>query len=83
MMLLTITTTFSPATDLGFLLHKNPDRVHEMSLSFGRAVMFYPEVGEDRAAFAMLLDIDPVALVRGKNKSSQGRLFDQYVSDGP
>ncbi len=81
-MLLTITTTHSPATDLGFLLHKNPDRVHEMSLSFGRAVMFYPEVGEDQTTFAMLLDIDPVALVRGKNKSSQG-VFDQYVSDRP
>ncbi len=82
-MLLTITTTFSPATHLSFQLLKNPDCVHEMNLSLGRAVMFYPEVGEDRARFAMLLDIDPVALVRGKNKSSQGRLFDQYVSDGP
>ena len=81
-MLLTITTTHSPATDLGFLLHKNPDRVHEMDLSFGRAVMFYPEANENRTTFAMLLDIDPVALVRGKNKSSQG-LFDQYVSDRP
>ena len=28
-MLLTITTTHAPATDLGFLLHKNPERVHD------------------------------------------------------
>ena len=28
-MLLTITTTHRPATDLGFLLHKNPARRHE------------------------------------------------------
>ena len=43
-MLLKITTTRSPPVDLGFLLHKNPNRVHEMDLPFGRAVMFYPEV---------------------------------------
>jgi len=67
-MLLTITTTHSPPVDLGFLLHKNPNRVHEMDLSFGRAVIFCPEVGEARATFALLLDIDPVAFVRGKNK---------------
>ena len=69
-MLLTIITTHSPPVDLGFLLHKNPNRVHEMDLPFGRAVMFYPEVSEERATFALLLDIDPVALVRGKNKSA-------------
>ena len=79
-MLLKITTTHSPPVHLGFLLHKNPNRVHEMDLPFGRAVMFYPEVSEARATFALLLDIDLVALVRSKNKSAQG-LFDQCVSD--
>lgn len=81
-MILTITTTHSPATDLGFLLHKNPGRVHEMPLSFGRAVMFYPEAAEAKTTFALLLDIDPVQLVRGKNRNAQG-LFDQYVNDRP
>jgi len=81
-MLLTLTTTHQPATDLGFLLHKNPGRVHEAPLSFGRAVLFYPELSESRSTFAMLLDIDPVALVRGKGRGSRG-LFDQYVSDRP
>ncbi len=81
-MLLTISTTHHPARDLGFLLHKNPERVHEMDLSFGRAVMFYPEVSDEQATFALLLDIDSVALVRGRNKDSKG-LFDQYVSDRP
>jgi hypothetical protein len=47
-MLLTITTTCRPATDLGFLLHKNPARVHEFELSFGRAHVFYPEASDTR-----------------------------------
>src|SRR5579864_2262998 len=63
-MLLTITTTHSPATDLGYLLHKNPARVQEFDLAFGRASVFYPEANENRCTAALLLDVDPVALVR-------------------
>lgn len=83
-MLLTITTTHRPATDLGYLLHKNPGRLHDMELSFGKALLFYPEIGDDRATFALLLDVDPVALVRGKGQGGtrQG-LLDQYVNDRP
>ena len=36
-MLLTITTTYSPATDLGYLLHKHPDRLQTFDLAFGKA----------------------------------------------
>jgi SAM-dependent methyltransferase len=79
-MLLTIATTHTPAVDLGYLLHKSPARVHEAELSFGTAVMFYPELEEDRATFVLALDIDPVALVRGRGG---GGLYDQYVSDRP
>ncbi len=81
-MLLTLSTTHVPATDLGYLLHKNPDRVHEMNLSFGRAVMFFPSVGQSEATFALVLDVDPVSLVRGKSKTDSG-LLDQYVNDRP
>jgi 3' terminal RNA ribose 2'-O-methyltransferase Hen1 len=81
-MLLTITTTYRPATDLGYLLHKNPGRCHEAELAFGRAHLFYPEAGEDRCTFALLLDLDPVALVRG-NTGQDGGLIDQYVNDRP
>ncbi len=81
-MLLTISTTHSPASDLGYLLHKNPGRVHEMALPFGTAVMFYPHLSENSATFALALDIDPVALVRGK-KGGDGGLMSQYVSDRP
>ena len=55
-MLLSITTTYRPATDLGYLLHKNPARSHELELAFGRAHMFYPEASDECCTFALLLD---------------------------
>jgi 3' terminal RNA ribose 2'-O-methyltransferase Hen1 len=81
-MLLTITTTHQPATDLGHLLHKNPARLHSFDLSFGKVHVFYPEASEERCTAAMLLDVDPVGLVRGKSGSGDGAL-DQYVNDRP
>ena len=78
---LQITTTHQPATDLGYLLHKNPGRLHELDLSFGKARLFYPEAGEDKCSAALVLDVDPVALVRGKGGSDG--LLDQYVNDRP
>ncbi|QAY77260.1 3' terminal RNA ribose 2'-O-methyltransferase Hen1 [Sphingosinicella sp. BN140058] len=77
-MLLTITTTHRPATDLGFLLMKHPDNVHSVELSFGTATLFYPEATEERCTAAITLSVDPVELVRGK-----GRIEDQYVNDRP
>ncbi len=82
-MLLTISTTHDPATDLGFLLHKHPDNVHERKLSFGRAVLFYPEATEERCTAAMVLDVDPVGLVRRKGRPGTPSLFDHYVTDRP
>jgi 3' terminal RNA ribose 2'-O-methyltransferase Hen1 len=81
-MFLTLTSTHHPATDLGFLLHKNPNRVHEHDLAFGKALIFYPEATDARTTVALTLDIDPVALVRGKGKGDGG-LLDQYVNDRP
>jgi RNA repair, ligase-Pnkp-associating, region of Hen1 len=66
-MLLTISTTREPATDLGFLLHKHPARVQEFDLAFGRAHVFYPEASPLRCIAALLLDVDPIALVRGRH----------------
>mgnify|MGYP000061571447 CR=1 FL=1 len=82
-MLLTLTTTHRPATDLGYLLSKHPARVQEFSLAFGRAHVFYPEASEERCTAALLLDIDPVGLVRGKPGSHQDGPLDQYVNDRP
>ncbi|HEY2855920.1 MAG TPA: 3' terminal RNA ribose 2'-O-methyltransferase Hen1 [Gemmatimonadaceae bacterium] len=81
-MLLTITTTHEPATDLGFLLHKNPARAQSFDESFGRAHVFYPEATASRCTAALLLDVDPVALVRGSGHAETGPL-DQYVNDRP
>jgi 3' terminal RNA ribose 2'-O-methyltransferase Hen1 len=81
-MLLSLTTTHSPATDLGFLLHKHPSRVHERALSFGKARVFYCAASDEKCTAALLLEVDPVALVRGKNRGDDGR-FDQYVNDRP
>jgi 3' terminal RNA ribose 2'-O-methyltransferase Hen1 len=64
--LLTITTTYQPATDLGYLLHKHPARVQRFGLGWGDAVVFYPEATESRCTVALLLEINPVALVRGR-----------------
>src|SRR5262245_38870325 len=81
-MLLSISTTRAPATDLGFLLHKHPDRHQSFDLSFGIAHVFYPEASTERCTACLLLDVDPVRLVRGKGDWKNGML-DQYVNDRP
>lgn len=80
-MFLQISTTHRPATDLGFLLHKNPQRAHEVELAFGAARLFYPRADEACCTAALVLDIDPVALVRGKGE--RDGLLAQYVNDRP
>lgn len=80
-MLLTITTTHRPAADLGFLLHKHPDRFQSYDLSFGKAHVFYPEASDDRCTACLLLDVDPVGIVRGKGMGEG--LLSQYVNDRP
>ncbi|GAA2490028.1 3' terminal RNA ribose 2'-O-methyltransferase Hen1 [Streptomyces gobitricini] len=89
-MFLTIGTTGSPqspATDLGFLLHKHPDRAQTFSTSYGTAHVFYPEASAERCTAALLLEVDPVALVRrGRGKGRGGApdsALAQYVNDRP
>jgi 3' terminal RNA ribose 2'-O-methyltransferase Hen1 len=86
LVLLTITTTRAPATDLGYLLHKHPDRLQTFPTAAGAAHVFYPEATAERCTVVLLLEVDPVALVRGpagsKNKPSDGELA-QYVNDRP
>ena len=83
-MLFTVSTTHRPATDLGFLLHKNPGRFQSFKLPFGRADVFYPEAESHRCTVALLLNIDPVGLVRPKPGASKaGGWLEQYVNDRP
>lgn len=81
-MLLTITTKRYPATDLGYLLHKHPAKVQTVALTAGSAHIFYPEATDDACTAALLLDIDPVKLVRGTGKGHDFAL-EQYVNDRP
>jgi len=60
-MLLTVTTTHTPATDLGYLLHKNPSRAQSEELSFGQAYVYYPDANESRCTVALLLEVDPIS----------------------
>ncbi len=83
-MLLTITTTHQPATDLGYLLHKNPGRLQTAELSMGKAHVFYPEATPARCTAALLLEVDPVALVRNrKGPGGDAGTLKQYVNDRP
>lgn len=82
-MLLTITTTHFPATDIGFLLEKHPDKVHEFELSSGRATVFYPEAVPERCTVAMLLEVDSIGLVRSGTARQSDPTMDQYVNDRP
>ena len=86
-MLLTLTTTPPPgqpwpATDLGFVLMKHPQRVLERELPFGKAVVFYPEASSERTTAALLLEVDPVALSR-TTRAGDGAPLEPYVNDRP
>jgi 3' terminal RNA ribose 2'-O-methyltransferase Hen1 len=85
---LTIGTTSTglgaPATDLGFLLHKNPARPQSVDVAAGTAHVVYPEATEERCTVALLLEVDPIGLVRaGKGKATEGFTLGQYVNDRP
>ena len=80
-MLLTLSTTHTPATDLGYLLHKHPSKVQTFTLPFGAAHVFYPEASETRCTAALMLDIDPVRLTRRGGAPSFA--LQPYVNDRP
>jgi 3' terminal RNA ribose 2'-O-methyltransferase Hen1 len=79
--LITVSTTHRPATDLGFLLHKHPDRLQTFDVAGGRAHVFYPEATEDACTVALLVEIDPIGLAR--RGRDDGFSLGQYVNDRP
>ncbi|WP_338871052.1 3' terminal RNA ribose 2'-O-methyltransferase Hen1 [Spirosoma sp. SC4-14] len=83
-MILSISTTHKPATDLGYLLHKHPDKFQTLELSVGKAHVFYPEKSEEITTVSLLLDIDPIDMVRGaRNLGGDGFSLGHYVNDRP
>jgi 3' terminal RNA ribose 2'-O-methyltransferase Hen1 len=81
-MLLTITSTTPPATDLGFLLHKNPQNVRSIDVAYGKAHVLYPEASPERCTVALLLEVDPIGLVR-RGRGRQSFALADYVNDRP
>ena len=87
-MLLTITTTHQPATDLGYLLRKNPARVQSFPQSFGAAHVFYPEATPEESEVMNLKDYLKRPLGEEPEKDSRGTLTDwmdlsDFVLRGP
>ena len=80
--MLTITYRGTNTQDLGFLLHKNPYRAQQFKLNHGKAYVFYPEVSDEQTTMALVMDIDPIDLAKGKKGSGTRGLFD-YVNDRP
>lgn len=80
---LTLTSTAPAATDLGYLLHKHPERAQAFDVSAGVAHVFYPEATDERCTVALLLEVDPVALVRGRRYAGDTFALGQYVNDRP
>ena len=81
-MLVSLTSTTPDATDLGFLLHKHPDRVRSVDVGFGQAHVFYPEATPQRCTATLFVEVDPVALARGRNRRQPAGL-EPYVNDRP
>lgn len=83
-MLLSLTTTHSPGSDLGYLLHKNPTRAQTFELAFGQAHVFYPVVDQSTCTAVLVLEVDPVGLVRNRRgPAGEGFALEQYVNDRP
>jgi 3' terminal RNA ribose 2'-O-methyltransferase Hen1 len=82
-MLLTITTTYKPATHLGYLMHKHPGRCQSATLSFGSVHLFFPVATETECTLALLLDIDLIDMIRGRRRQEGGLPLEEYINDRP
>lgn len=82
-MLLNISTTHIPATDLSFLLHKHPDKLQSVELSTGKAHIFYSEATAENCSVNLLLDINPIELVKNSRKNTNDFALAHYVNDRP
>ncbi|WP_279402204.1 3' terminal RNA ribose 2'-O-methyltransferase Hen1 [Arthrobacter sp. JCM 19049] len=87
-MLLTITLESNPeteidATALSHLLRKHPAKVQSFNLPVGQAHVFYPEVSAQLTTAALLLEVDPIGLVRNRRFRGESGVLDYYVNDRP
>lgn len=82
-MLLTISATGQHADELGFLLHKHPARLQSFAQSYGPAHVFYPVSDAQRCTVALLVEVDPIGMVRNRRGGGESGLMAQYVNDRP
>lgn len=85
-----ITVTYEPppgpdadATTLGYLLHKHPAKAQTFSAPVGDIHVFFPEATAERCTVALLLEVDPVGLVRNKRFRGDASELGHYVNDRP
>lgn len=79
-----MSTAMPDASDLGYLLHKHPNKAQSFSTAVGTAQVLWPEATSERSTIALLLEVDPIALVRGKDgRGGDGFSLSQYVNDRP
>lgn len=85
-----VTVTYRPepgsgvdASVLGYLLHKHPARVQTFSAPVGDIHVFYPEATPERCTVAVLVEVDPIGLVRNKRFRGDAGALDHYVNDRP
>lgn len=81
-MFLSISTQHQPASDLGFLFHKHPDRIHKIALPFGKATVYFPELSDERTTAVLQFEVDSIGLVRGWGGGGNSH-GDIYVNDRP
>lgn len=82
-MYLTLSTTTEPVEDLTYLLHKHPGRAHTRKLSVGATSVFCTELSDERCTVALMLDVDPIGLLRGQGAAHESFTLGQYVNDRP
>ncbi len=83
-MLLTLSCNEAPAERLSYLLHKHPARFQSFDLSFGKAHVFYPEANEAACTACLMLEVDPIGIVRRTTpNASSGFQIGNYVNDRP
>lgn len=81
--ILSITNRTPDATDLGHLLHKHPARCHDVDLAFGKGTVFYSAASAEECTAVLLVEVDPVGLVRSAGAKQGGWALGQYVNDRP
>lgn len=82
-MLLTITSHGHQASDLGFILHKHPDKFQSFELSIGLVHVFYPESSPLKTTVALLLELDTIEMVRKTKSPNSNFALGHYVNDRP